>query len=74
MTPQLFTPLCLRGLDLRNRIVASPMCQYSAIKGAIQSSHLVHHSRFALGGFGGAFVEATAVTRDGRITHGCTGL
>ncbi|MGD9511495.1 MAG: NADH:flavin oxidoreductase/NADH oxidase [Geminicoccaceae bacterium] len=74
MTPQLFTPLRLRGLELRNRIVASPMCQYSAVQGAVQDWHLAHHARFALGGFGAAFVEATAVTRDGRITHGCTGL
>lgn len=74
MTPQLFTPLRLRGLELRNRIVVSPMCQYAAVEGAIQDWHLAHHSRFALGGFGAAFVEATAVSRDGRITHGCTGL
>ncbi len=74
MTPQLFTPLRLRGLELRNRIVVSPMCQYSAVEGYIQDWHLQHHARFALGGYGAAFVEATAVTRDGRITHGCTGL
>ena len=74
MTPVLFTPLALRGLELRNRIVVSPMCQYAAVDGAIQDWHLQHHARFALGGFGAAFVEATAVTRDGRITHGCTGL
>ena len=74
MTPQLFTALRLRGLELRNRIVVSPMCQYSAVEGAIQDWHLAHHARFALGGYGAAFVEATGVTRDGRITHGCTGL
>ena len=74
MTPELFTPLRLRGLELRNRIVVSPMCQYQAVEGAVQDWHFRHHSRFALGGFGAAFIEATAVTRDGRITHGCTGL
>ena len=74
MTPILFTPLRLRGLALRNRVVVSPMCQYSAVEGRIQDWHLQHHTRMALGGFGAAFVEATAVTRDGRITHGCTGL
>ena len=50
MTPQLFTPLRLRGLELRNRIVVSPMCQYSAVEGVIQGWHLAHHARFALGG------------------------
>ena len=74
MAPELFTQLRLRALELRNRIVVSPMCQYSAIDGAIQDWHLQHHARFALGGFGAAFVEATAVTQDGRITYGCTGL
>ena len=74
MTPQLFTPLRLRGAELRNRIVVSPMCQYAAVEGRIQNWHLQHHARMALGGFGAAFVETTGVTRDGRITHGCTGL
>ena len=74
MTPRLFTPLRLRGLELRNRIVVSPMCQYQAVEGLVQDWHHQHHARFALGGVGTAFVEATAVTRDGRITHGCTGL
>ncbi len=73
-TPALFTPLTLRGVTLPNRIVVSPMCQYVAVDGRIQDWHLAHHARFALGGVGLAFVEATAVTRDGRITHGCTGL
>ena len=50
------------------------MCQYQAVEGRIQDWHLQHHARFALGGVGAAFVEATGVTRDGRITHGCTGL
>jgi len=72
--PALFTPLTLRGLTLRNRVVLSPMCQYSAIDGVVQDWHHQHHARFAAGGLALGFVEATGVTRDGRITHGCTGI
>ena len=72
--PLLFTPLTLRGLTLKNRIVVSPMCQYLAVDGYVQDWHQQHHARFALAGYGLAFVEATGVTRDGRITHGCTGI
>src|SRR5262245_54231479 len=50
------------------------MCQYQAVEGRVQDWHFEHHARFAAGGFGAAFVEATGVTRDGRITHGCTGI
>lgn len=73
-TPILFTPLAIRGLMLRNRVVLSPMCQYYAEGGAVTDWHLAHHGRFALGGLGAALVEATAVSPDGRSTHGCTGL
>ena len=73
-TPLLFRPLSLRGVPLRNRIVISPMCQYSAVDGLASDWHLVHLGRFALGGAGAVFVEATAVHRDGRITHGDLGL
>ncbi len=73
-TPLLFSPLALRGTTLRNRIVVSPMCQYEAVDGLVQDWHFMHHARLALGGSGLIFVEATAVTRNGRITHGCTGL
>lgn len=72
--PKLFSPLGLRGLVLRNRAVLSPMCQYQAVEGRMQDWHFAHHARFAAGGLAAAFVEATAVTRDGRITHGCTGI
>lgn len=72
--PRLFRPLRLRGLEIRNRIALSPMCQYRAVEGRIVDWHLHHHARFAMGGLGIGFVEATAVLRDGRITHGCTGL
>ena len=74
MPPHLFTPFSLRAATFKNRIVVSPMCQYSAVNGATQDWHQQHHSRLALGGAGAAFVEATAVTAEGRITPGCTGL
>jgi 2,4-dienoyl-CoA reductase-like NADH-dependent reductase (Old Yellow Enzyme family) len=73
-TPLLFTPLDLRGLRLRNRIVISPMCQYSAEDGLPNDWHLVHLGKFATGGAGTVFVEATAVEKRGRITHGDVGL
>ena len=72
--PLLFTPLALRGVTLRNRVVISPMCQYSAVDGVANDWHFAHLARFALGGAGLVFVEATAVDRDGRITHGDLGL
>jgi 2,4-dienoyl-CoA reductase-like NADH-dependent reductase (Old Yellow Enzyme family) len=73
-TPRLFSPLALRATTLKNRIAVSPMCQYRAVEGRVQDWHFMHHARFALGGSGLIFVEATAVMRDGRITHGCTGI
>jgi 2,4-dienoyl-CoA reductase-like NADH-dependent reductase (Old Yellow Enzyme family) len=72
--PLLFEPLALRGLTLRNRVVVSPMCQYSAVEGVANDWHFVHLGRFALGGAGLVFVEATAILRDGRITYGDMGL
>src|SRR5262249_18271289 len=72
--PLLFTPLRIRSCELRNRIVVSPMCQYQAIDGHVQDWHFIHHGRLVLGGPGAIFVEATGVTRLGRITHGCTGI
>src|SRR5918992_5787651 len=73
-TPLLFEPIELRGVRLRNRIVISPMCQYSARDGHVTDWHLVHLGKFAQGGAGAVFVEATAVERRGRITHGDTGI
>jgi 2,4-dienoyl-CoA reductase-like NADH-dependent reductase (Old Yellow Enzyme family) len=70
----LFSQKELRSLKLKNRIVVSPMCQYRAVEGHIQDWHIAHHSRFALGGMALSFVEATGVTPEGRITHGCTGI
>ena len=72
--PLLFTPVELRGVRLRNRVVISPMCQYSAEDGHVTDWHLVHLGKFAQGGAGAVFVEATAIERRGRITHGDTGL
>ena len=72
--PLLFQPLELRGVRLRNRVVISPMCQYSAQDGQVTDWHLVHLGKFAQGGAGIVFVEATAVERRGRITHGDTGI
>jgi 2,4-dienoyl-CoA reductase-like NADH-dependent reductase (Old Yellow Enzyme family) len=71
---KLFSPFRLRGLELRNRTVVSPMCQYSAVDGLANDWHFVNLGRFALGGFGLVFVEATAVTPEGRITYGDLGL
>ena len=73
-TPALFQPLALRGVTLKNRIVVSPMCQYSALDGQINDWHRGHHTTLARGGVGLVIVEATAVEERGRITHGDTGL
>ena len=72
--PSLLQPISLRSVTARNRIVVSPMCQYSAGLGLANDWHFAHLSRFALGGFGTVMVEATAVTPEGRITHGDLGL
>lgn len=73
-TPLLFQAIELRGVRLRNRVVISPMCQYSAQDGHVTDWHMVHLGKFAQGGAGAVFVEATAVERRGRITHGDTGI
>jgi 2,4-dienoyl-CoA reductase-like NADH-dependent reductase (Old Yellow Enzyme family) len=70
----LFQPLQLQQLALKNRVVVSPMCQYSAHAGVPNDWHFVHLGRFALGGAGLVFVEATAVEADGRISYADTGL
>ena len=71
---QLFTPITLRGVTIPNRIAVSPMSQYRAREGHANHWHLVHLGRFAMGGAGLVYAEATAVTRDGRRTHGDLGL
>lgn len=70
----LFQPLHLCGLTLKNRIAVSPMSQYRARGGYANAWHMVHLGRFALGGAGLVFAEATAVEADGRRTHGDLGL
>jgi 2,4-dienoyl-CoA reductase-like NADH-dependent reductase (Old Yellow Enzyme family) len=70
----LFTPLQLGGITLPNRIAVSPMCQYSADDGCMNDWHLMHLGQLACGGAGLLMLEATHVTREGRITHGCSGL
>ncbi|MBB3999528.1 NADH:flavin oxidoreductase/NADH oxidase [Aureimonas pseudogalii] len=70
----LFTPFRLKDAELRNRIVVSPMCQYSAEDGVINDWHLVHLAGLARGGASLVIAEATAVSPEGRITPGCAGL
>ncbi|MBX9623322.1 MAG: NADH:flavin oxidoreductase/NADH oxidase [Gemmataceae bacterium] len=70
----LSTTYRVREVTLRNRVVVSPMCQYVAADGMADDWHLVHLGSRAAGGAGLVFVEATAVTPDGRITPGCLGL
>jgi 2,4-dienoyl-CoA reductase-like NADH-dependent reductase (Old Yellow Enzyme family) len=71
---KLFTPLKLRELELKNRIVVSPMCQYSAAGGIPNEWHRVHYGTRAVGGAALVMIEATAVCPEGRITPYCTGL
>lgn len=70
----LLSPLKLRGVTLRNRIVVSPMCQYCAVDGLASDWHLVHLGSRAVGGAGTVFVEATAITPEGRISPGDMGI
>ncbi|HEX7573890.1 MAG TPA: NADH:flavin oxidoreductase/NADH oxidase [Bacteroidota bacterium] len=70
----LLTPLRIRGVVIRNRIAVSPMCQYSSSEGMANDWHLVHLGSRAVGGAGLVFVEASAVTRDGRISPGDLGI
>src|SRR5215216_6717509 len=74
MTSALFSPLTLAELELKNRIVISPMCQYSADDGCANDWHLTHLGMMANSGAGLLTIEATHVERHGRITHGCLGL
>src|ERR1700761_9278359 len=70
----LLSPLTIRGVTLRNRIVMAPMCQYIAKDGFADDWHLVHLGSRAAGGVALVMVEATAVTRYGRITPGDLGI
>ena len=73
-TPPMLLPLTVRGLTLKNRIVVSPMAQYSATDGVAGDYHLVHLGARALGGAALVMVEMTSPTPEGRITPGCPGL
>lgn len=73
-TSALFTPLTIRGLTLRNRIVVSPMCQYSSLDGFASDWHLVHLGSRAIGGAAAVLTEATAVLPDGRISPDDLGI
>jgi anthraniloyl-CoA monooxygenase len=72
--PPMFTPLRLRGLELANRVVVSPMDMYSAVDGTPGDFHLVHLGSRALGGAGLLFTEMICVSDIGRITPGCAGM
>ena len=72
--PPMFTPYKVRGAVLKNRVVVSPMAQYSAVDGLVGDYHLVHLGSRALGGAGLVFAEMTCVSADARITPGCPGL
>lgn len=71
---KLFEAVKIREVEIRNRTVVSPMCMYSAEGGKLTDFHLAHLGRFAMGGAGLIFVEATGVSPEGRITHGDSGL
>ncbi|WP_372615171.1 bifunctional salicylyl-CoA 5-hydroxylase/oxidoreductase [Aquicoccus sp.] len=70
----MFTPFALREMELKNRIVVSPMAQYKAIDGCPTDWHLVHLGERAKGGAGLVYTEMTCVSAEGRITPGCPGL
>jgi 2,4-dienoyl-CoA reductase-like NADH-dependent reductase (Old Yellow Enzyme family) len=74
MASVLFSPITLRQLTLVNRIVVSPMCQYSALDGCATDWHLVHWGQLLLSGAGMFTIEATAVTEEGRISPEDLGL
>jgi len=72
--PTLFEPFKLKDVSLRNRIAIPPMCQYMAVNGLVNDWHHAHLAGLARGGAGLVIVEATAVSPEGRITPGCTGI
>ena len=71
---KLFEPMSLGSLELPNRIIIAPMCQYSAKNGCMNDWHFTHVNTMALSGAGLFIVEATGVSPEGRISPGCTGL
>jgi 2,4-dienoyl-CoA reductase-like NADH-dependent reductase (Old Yellow Enzyme family) len=74
MSSLLFSPIKIGSLELPNRLVVAPMCQYSAHDGVVSDWHVQHLSQLGYSGAGWVVVEATGVEPRGRITHGCVGL
>lgn len=74
MSSNLFTPLAIGRMELPNRIAVAAMCQYSAVDGSMTEWHLQHLGNLSLSGAAMLAIEATGVTPEGRISHGCTGL
>jgi anthraniloyl-CoA monooxygenase len=72
--PPMFTPLTVRSVTLKNRVVVSPMAQYSAVDGVAGDYHLAHLGARAMGGAALVMAEMTCTSADGRITPGCPGL
>ena len=72
--PPMFQPFRLRGMELTNRVVVSPMCQYSAVDGTPTDWHLVHYGARATGGAGLVYTEMVCPAPEARITPGCAGL
>lgn len=72
--PPMFTPFRIGGMVVENRVMVSPMCQYSADDGTVTDWHLVHLGGFAVGGAGLVYTEMTDVSREGRISPGCAGM
>ena len=74
MSSHLFTPARMRDLELSNRVVISPMCQYAAENGTASDWHIMHLGQYAVSGAGLVITEATAVEPEGRISPQCLGL
>jgi len=74
MASALFSPIKFRGLELANRIVVSPMCQYNSEEGSANDWHLMHLGQFSLGAAALVMTEMTNVSPEGRITHKCAGM
>ncbi|XWN33431.1 MAG: bifunctional salicylyl-CoA 5-hydroxylase/oxidoreductase [Devosia sp.] len=72
--PPMFAPFRLRNMELKNRVVVSPMAQYKAVDGTPTDWHLIHYGERAKGGAGLVYTEMTCVSPEGRITPGCPGL
>ena len=71
---KIFEKIKIKDTEFSNRIVVSPMCQYSAENGLMNDWHFQHLSQFGFSGAGLVMVESTAVENIGRITHNCTGI